>query len=139
MADFTEIIKRLKFNKEGIIPAVAQDIDSGEVVMVAYMNEESLIKTLKEKKACYYSRSRSKLWTKGEQSGNFQEVKQVLIDCDADTVLLKIKQHGGACHEGYFSCFFRKVNDNGEIEIIKEKVFNENKIYKQNLLSLKRK
>ena len=130
MADFTEIIKRLKFNKDGLIPAVAQDIDSGEVVMVAYMNEESIIKTLKEKKACYYSRSRRKLWTKGEQSGNFQEVKQVLIDCDADTVLLKIKQHGGACHEGYFSCFFRKINDKGEIEIIKEKIFDKNKVYK---------
>jgi len=125
MEDFTEIIKQLKFNKDGLIPAVAQDIDSGEVVMAAYMNEESLIKTLKEKKACYYSRSRKKLWTKGEHSGNFQEVKQVLIDCDADTVLLKIKQHGGACHEGYFSCFFRKVNDNGEIEIIKEKIFDK--------------
>jgi len=125
MADFTEIIKRLKFNKEGLIPAVAQDIDSGEVVMVAYMNEESIIKTLKEKKACYYSRSRQKLWTKGEQSGNFQEVKQVLIDCDADTILLKIKQHGGACHEGYFSCFFRKINDKGEIEIIREKIFDK--------------
>ena len=125
MEDFTEIIEQLKFNKDGLIPAVAQDIDSGEVVMAAYMNEESLIKTLKEKKACYYSRSRKKLWTKGEHSGNFQEVKQVLIDCDADTVLLKIKQHGGACHEGYFSCFFRKVNDNGEIEIIKEKIFDK--------------
>lgn len=125
MADFTEIIKRLKFNKEGLIPAVAQDIDSDEVVMVAYMNEESIIKTLKEKKACYYSRSRRKLWTKGEQSGNFQEVKQVLIDCDADTILLKIKQHGGACHEGYFSCFFRKINDKEEIEIIKEKIFDK--------------
>ena len=125
MADFTEIIKRLKFNKEGLIPAVAQDIDSGEVVMVAYMNEESIIKTLKENKACYYSRSRQKLWTKGEQSGNFQEVKQVLIDCDADTILLKIKQHGGACHEGYFSCFFREINDKGEIEIIREKIFDK--------------
>lgn len=125
MEDFIEIIKQLKFNKDGLIPAVAQDIDSGEVVMVAYMNEESLIKTLKEKKACYYSRSRRKLWTKGENSGNFQEVKQVLIDCDADTVLLKIKQHGGACHEGYFSCFFRKIKGNGEIEIIKEKIFDK--------------
>ena len=125
MEDFTEIIKQLKFNKDGLIPAVAQDIDSGEVVMVAYMNEESLIRTLKGKKACYYSRSRRKLWTKGENSGNFQEVKQVLIDCDADTVLLKIKQHGAACHEGYFSCFFRKIKGNGEIEIIKERIFDK--------------
>ena len=130
MTDFTEVIKQLKFNKDGLIPAVAQDVDSGEVVMVAYMNEESLIKTLKEKKACYYSRSRQKLWTKGEQSGNIQEVKQMMIDCDADTILLKIKQHGGACHEGYFSCFFRKVNDNGEIEIVREKIFDEKKVDK---------
>jgi phosphoribosyl-AMP cyclohydrolase len=98
--------------------------------MVAYMNEESLKKTLQEKRTCYFSRSRQRLWTKGEDSGNIQEVKQVLIDCDSDTILLKVKQYGGACHEGYFSCFFREITDDGELKIIKEKIFDEKKVNK---------
>ena len=130
MSDYSKIIKKLKFNKEGLVPAIAQDADTNEVLMVAYMNEESIKKTLSEKKACYYSRSRQKLWTKGEHSGNFQEVKKILIDCDADTVLLKIKQRGGACHEGYYSCFFREIKDSGELEIIADKVFDEREAYK---------
>lgn len=131
MKKYNEIIKKIKFNKDGLVPAIAQDIDSGEVVMVAYMNKESLLKTLAEKKACYYSRSRDKQWIKGEQSGHTQEVKQVLVDCDADTVLLKIKQNGGACHEGYFSCFFREITDDGELNITREKMFDEKEVYKK--------
>ncbi len=130
MEDYSEIIKQLKFSESGLIPAVAQDIDTKEVVMVAYMNEESLKKTLQEKRTCYFSRSRQRLWTKGENSGNIQEVKQVLIDCDSDTILLKVKQYGGACHEGYFSCFFREITDDGELKIIKEKIFDEKKVHK---------
>ena len=131
MGKYDEVIRKIKFNKDGLVPAIAQDIESGEVVMVAYMNEESLVKTLTEKKACYYSRSRGRQWVKGEQSGHIQEVKQVLVDCDADTVLLKIKQNGGACHEGYFSCFFREVTDDGELNIIREKMFDEIEVYKK--------
>lgn len=122
MEDYSELMRKIKFNKDGLIPAVAQDFDSNEVVMVAYMNEESLKKTLIEKKCWYWSRSRQKLWLKGETSGNIQEVKQILIDCDEDTILLKIKQHGGACHEGYFSCFFREITNDGQLRIIGEKL-----------------
>ena len=131
MEIYDEVIKKIKFNKDGLVPAIAQDIESGEVVMAAYMNEESLLKTLAEKKACYYSRSRGRQWVKGEQSGHIQEVKQVLVDCDADTVLLKIKQNGGACHEGYFSCFFREITGDGELNIIREKMFDEKEVYKK--------
>ena len=130
MENYSEIIKQLKFNENGLIPAIVQDIDTKEVVMVAYMNEESLKKTLQEKRTCYFSRSRQKLWTKGENSGNIQEVKQILIDCDSDTVLLKVKQYGGACHEGYFSCFFREITDDGELKIIEGKISDEKKVHK---------
>jgi phosphoribosyl-AMP cyclohydrolase len=122
MEDYSELIQKLKFGKDGLIPAIAQDVDTNEVVMVAYMNEESLKRTLKERKGWYWSRSRQQYWLKGETSGNIQEVKQVLIDCDADTILLKIKQHGGACHEGYFSCFFREITDDGQLKIISQKL-----------------
>lgn len=131
MEQYSEIINKIKFNADGLVPAIAQDVESGEVVMVAYMNADSLLRTLTEKKACYYSRSRQKQWIKGEESGHIQEVQQVLIDCDADTVLLKIKQHGGACHEGYFSCFFREIADDGEINIVREKVFDDKEVYKK--------
>ena len=131
MTDYSETVKKIKFNKDGVVPAIAQDIDNDEVLMLAYMNEESLKKTLEEKKACYYSRSRQRIWLKGESSGNFQEVKKILIDCDEDTILLKVKQHRGACHKGYYSCFFREIKDNRDFEIIAEKVFNEKEIYKK--------
>jgi len=103
-------MRKLKFDKNGLIPAVAQDYKTGEVLMVAYMNKTSLQKTLKTKKATYYSRSRKKLWVKGETSGNIQKVKEIRIDCDADCILMKIQQVGeGACHTGNRSCFYRKL------------------------------
>ncbi len=98
-----------KFDKDGLIPAIAQDWVTGEVLMLAYMNKESLEKTMKEKKAWYWSRSRKKFWMKGETSGNVQDVKEIYYDCDADTILLKIEQTGPACHTGNRSCFFRKI------------------------------
>jgi len=98
----------IKFNKEGLVPAIAQDSATGEVLMLAYMNRESLERTLKEKRAWYFSRSRQKLWMKGETSGNVQDVKEVLYDCDGDALLLKIEQKGPACHTGNRSCFYRK-------------------------------
>ena len=131
MEKYNEILDKIKFNKDGLVPAIAQDIESGEVVMMAYMNKDSLLETLNKKMACYYSRSRQKQWIKGEESGHIQEVKQILIDCDADTVLLKIKQIGGACHEGYFSCFFREITDDGKINVVREKIFDEKKVYKK--------
>jgi phosphoribosyl-AMP cyclohydrolase len=115
----------------GLITVVAQDYKTGEVLMVAYMNEEAYKETLKTKRACYFSRSRNKLWRKGEESGNFQEVKEILIDCDRDAIVIKVNQIGGAaCHTGYNSCFYTKIDDNGEGKIFKkEKVFDPEKVY----------
>jgi len=109
--EFESLISKLKFGSDGLIPAVAQDASDGTVLMVAYMNKESLEATLKTGKATYWSRSRKKLWVKGETSGHFQIVKEILVDCDADCLLLKIDQIGGiACHTGNRSCFFRKID-----------------------------
>ena len=103
----------LDFEKgNGLLPAIAQDWKTGEVLMLAYMNRESLRRTLKEGKACYWSRSRQKFWVKGETSGNFQIVREVRFDCDNDTILLKVKQVGNvACHTGKRSCFFKKAEE----------------------------
>jgi len=115
---------------EKLVIAIAQDYESSEVLMVAYMNKEALMKTLETKIAHYWSTSRNKLWLKGESSGHTQEVQEVLTDCDEDAVLLKVRQNGGACHEGYYSCFFRKIHVNdGNLELVKEKVFDPENIY----------
>ena len=106
------LFKIIKFDSKGLIPAIAQDFMSGEVLMFAWMNEESLKLTIKTSFAHYFSRSRNKLWKKGETSGNIQEIKEILFDCDADCLLLKVKQQGFACHTGAESCFFRNVNNN---------------------------
>src|SRR5260370_8420904 len=93
----------------GVVPAVAQDAETGQVLMLAWMNEEAFDETVRTGRACYWSRSRAKLWRKGEESGHVQEVREILIDCDADTILLKVKEIGGpACHERYASCFCRR-------------------------------
>ncbi len=113
----------------GLVPAVAQDADSGEVLMLAWMNKEAFEETLRTGRACYFSRSRNKLWRKGEESGHVQEVRGVFLDCDADTILLKVKQVGGAaCHEGYKSCFFRQV-EGSELKTIAERVFDPKTVY----------
>jgi phosphoribosyl-AMP cyclohydrolase len=113
----------------GLLPAIAQDADTGEVLMMAYMNAESYAQTLAKGQAVYYSRSRNKLWHKGEESGHVQQVLAVLIDCDRDTILLKVRQVGGAaCHEGYSSCFFRQVTPEG-LKIVGRKVFDPEKVY----------
>lgn len=123
---------QLDFKKtKGIIPAIAQDYKTSEVLMLAYMNEEAWKKTLKTGKACYFSRSRNKLWLKGETSGNFQIVKEIYVDCDNDAVLLKVCQKGdAACHEGYKSCFFRKI-ENGKLKVMGKKIFNPQEVYKK--------
>src|SRR5882672_9708584 len=120
----------LDFDKAGgLVPAVAQDAETGEVLMLAWMNREAFEETVRTGRAVYFSRSRNKLWRKGEESGHFQEVRGVFIDCDADTVLLKVKQIGGAaCHEGYKSCFFRQL-DGGELTVVGERVFDPKKVY----------
>jgi phosphoribosyl-AMP cyclohydrolase len=121
----------LDFRKqEGLVPAIVQDAETGEVLMLAYMSPESFEETLRTGNACFYSRSRSKLWTKGEESGNVQQVIEVRIDCDNDTILLKVNQVGGAaCHTGYRSCFFRKIEGGSLIEE-GEKIFDPKEVYK---------
>jgi len=103
------LLEIIKFDSKGLIPTIVQDFESGEVLMFAWMNEESLQLTIKTDFAYYFSRSRNKLWKKGETSGNVQEVKEILIDCDNDCLLLKVKQQGVACHTGTKSCFFRNI------------------------------
>ena len=122
----------LDFKKSGgLIPAIAQDWKTGEVLMLAYINEESWKETLRTGHGVYWSRSRSKLWHKGEESGNVQIVKEILVDCDADTVIFKVEQVGGAaCHEGYRTCFFRKVAGD-KLEVVGERVFDPQKVYKK--------
>jgi phosphoribosyl-AMP cyclohydrolase len=115
----------------GLVPAVAQDAATGQVLMLAWMNRDAYEETLRTGRAVYYSRSRGKLWRKGEESGHVQEVRGVYVDCDADTILLKVNQVGGAaCHEGYASCFFREVKPDG-LTVIAEKVFDPKAVYKK--------
>src|SRR5437660_9270063 len=122
MLDFTK--------SNGLLPAIAQDAATGQVLMLAWMNQEAYEETVRTGRAVYYSRSRGKLWRKGEESGHVQIVKNIYIDCDADTVLLKVEQIGGAaCHEGYASCFYREVKDD-EIEVVAERVVNPKTLYK---------
>ncbi len=124
-------ISKLKFDSQGLIPCIAQDCDDGRVLMLAYMNAESIKKTIEEKKACYFSRSRNSLWLKGEESGNFQYVKEIYTDCDGDTILIKVEQQGScACHKGYRSCFFRKY-DKGEFGVCENKVKDPGEMYKK--------
>jgi phosphoribosyl-AMP cyclohydrolase len=118
------------FDKSGgLVPAIAQDAETGEVLMLAWMNREAFEETVRTGRAVYFSRSRNKLWRKGDESGHVQEVTGIYIDCDADTVLLKVKQIGGAaCHEGYKSCFFRKLDD-GELTVVAGRVFDPKSVY----------
>lgn len=121
------------FQKNAMIPVIAQDVDSGDVLMLAYMNEEAWRETLSSGRVCYFSRSRNKLWRKGEESGNVQQVREIYYDCDADTLLIKVQQLGGAaCHEGYKSCFFRRLSSDGQSEqIVGERVFDPTTVYKK--------
>jgi len=121
------------FAKNELIPVVAQDATSGTVLMLAYMNAEAYRETLETGRVCYWSRSRRKLWRKGEESGNVQRLKQVFYDCDADTLLVKVEQVGGAaCHEGYESCFFREVDPgSGEARVVGERVFDPADVYQR--------
>jgi phosphoribosyl-AMP cyclohydrolase len=115
---------------DGLVPVIVQDHETGEVLMLAYMNDLSWKKTLETGKATYWSRSRNELWVKGETSGHVQLVKEILVDCDADTLLLKVSQVGGAaCHTGYRSCFYRRVS-NETTEVIGELVFKPEDVYK---------
>jgi phosphoribosyl-AMP cyclohydrolase len=121
------------FNKHELIPVIAQDDQTGDVLMLAYMNQEAYEQTLRTRQVCYWSRSRGKLWRKGEESGNVQRLKRIYFDCDADTLLVRVDQIGGAaCHEGYRSCFFRRIDpETGEVRIEGERVFDPAEVYKK--------
>ena len=134
-----ELNFRLEKNGENLVIAVAQDWQTNEVLMVAFMNRQAVEETLKTKKAHYYSTSRGKQWLKGESSGNIQTVKEIYVDCDVDAIILKVDQKGAACHEGYRSCFFRQLDidkeidlDNitdNEIKVISERLFDPKEMY----------
>ena len=121
---------QIDFDKQGgLVPVIAQDDETGDVLMMAYMNPEALAESLRTGRVCYYSRSRDRLWRKGEESGHVQQIRSVHVDCDADTLLVRITQVGGAaCHKGYRSCFFKTV-ENGKLTIAAEPVFDPSKVY----------
>lgn len=125
------IINDIKYGPDGLVTAVVVDVEDAAVLMVAYMNAESLKRTIETGKMTYWSRSRQKFWVKGESSGNVQIVKEIRLDCDKDCLLFKVEQKGrAACHTGYRSCFYRKL-DNGQWVVDGEKVFNPDEVYKK--------
>ncbi len=125
-----EILNQLKTDQNGLIPAIIQDDENKEVLMVGYMNREAVRKTLESGRVCFWSRSRQEYWIKGETSGHTQNVRTVAFDCDGDALLIKVEQKGGACHTGYRSCFFREVSPDGNsTRIVGDKVFDPNAVY----------
>ncbi|MBG86757.1 MAG: phosphoribosyl-AMP cyclohydrolase [Verrucomicrobiales bacterium] len=125
-----KVFEKLKFTADGLIPAIIQDQSTGRVLMMAWMNEDSLRKTIETGKTWFWSRSRQKYWMKGESSGHTQNVQDIAFDCDGDTLLIQVEQEGAACHEGYQSCFFRSVKDGGESCTITERqLVNPDDVY----------
>lgn len=123
-------LEQLKFNKDGLIPAIIQEQSTGRVLMMAWMNQEALQKTIELGKTVFWSRSRQKYWIKGETSGHVQVVKDLAYDCDGDTILIQVEQTGAACHEGYKSCFFRSVRESGkEVEITEPRLVDPGDVY----------
>jgi phosphoribosyl-AMP cyclohydrolase len=122
-----------KFDANGLITAIAQDAETGQVLMKAQMNAEALALTIKTGQAVYFSRTRQKLWKKGEQSGHFQKVEQILVDCDQDCLILKVRVNAGQCHVGYQSCFYRalKKGTDKQLEFIAEKIYDPKQVYKE--------
>ena len=125
-----ETLDSLKYDANGLIPAVVVDSETGDVLMVAYMNKDSLADTVRTGKTHFWSRSRQQYWMKGESSGNTQEVQSIYIDCDVDTLVEKVAPAGAACHNRYRACFYRKLNENCEWDTIAEKLFNPDDVYK---------
>jgi phosphoribosyl-AMP cyclohydrolase len=122
------LMQKLKFDANGLIPAIIQDHQNGQVLMMAWMNREAVEKTVATNITHFFSRSRGKLWLKGERSGHVQHVKFIRVDCDADVLLVGVEQEGAACHEGYYSCFFRELDPSGW-KVIGQKVFDPDKVY----------
>ena len=130
MTQLEQTVQSLKYDANGLIPAIIVDVKTKAVVMVAYMNEKSLLETVRTGKTHFWSRSRQKYWMKGESSGHTQDVQALYTDCDMDTVVIEVIQHGAACHDGYYSCFYRKLNKDGGWDIVGEKLFDPKKVYK---------
>ncbi len=124
-------VNSLKYNDQGLIPAIVQDYETNEVLMLAYMNNEAVAKTLQSGETWFWSRSRQKFWHKGESSGNTQKVLGIFYDCDKDTLLVKVTQKGAACHKGYYTCFHNKIESDGEVNVVGEKIFDPNEVYKK--------
>lgn len=127
--DSEGIMENIKFGSNGLIPVITQDYKTNEVLMMAYMNKEALNKSLETNNVYYFSRSRNKLWQKGESSGHYQHIKSINIDCDNDTLLIKVEQVGGACHTGHYSCFYREISKKDGVKETLEKVFDEKEVY----------
>ena len=125
-----KLIDRLNFDEKGLIPAIIQDAASGKMLTLCYMNDEALKRTLEEKKIYVFRRSKGRVMIKGETSGCVQTVKECYIDCAENSVLFKVNQDRAACHEGYFSCYFRKIDDNGDEVIEEERIFDPKTVYK---------
>lgn len=123
-------LDEVKFGPDGLVPAIVQDVNTGRVVMVGYMDREALRRTVEEGRTVFYSRSRRTYWVKGERSGHVQLVREVRLDCDGDAVLVLVEQKVAACHEGYFSCFFRRL-EKGEWRVADERVFEPEEVYKK--------
>ncbi len=121
----------IKFDKNGLIPAVIQSAIDSKVLMLGFMNQESLERTITEGKVCFWSRSRNKFWLKGETSGNFLLVKDIRVNCYVDSLLIKAEPIGPTCHNGYESCYYRKITDDGSLEIIEEQLFDPTEVYKK--------
>jgi len=124
-------LENLKVDANGLIPAIVQDAGSNEVLMMAWMNRDSIEKTVSTGKTHFFSRSRNKLWLKGESSGHVQHVKSIRTDCDKDTLLILVEQVGAACHDGYYSCFYREHQLDGDWKVVGRKVFEPEKVYKK--------
>ncbi|MDD3654290.1 MAG: phosphoribosyl-AMP cyclohydrolase [Desulfotomaculaceae bacterium] len=122
-------LDNLKYNEAGLLPAIVQDADTGEVLMLAYMNQASLEKTLATGETWFWSRSRKVFWHKGETSGNVQKVRELFYDCDRDTLLVKVEQRGAACHEGYRTCFHYRMEKDGTVTVVGEKMFDPDEVY----------
>lgn len=121
---------QLKFDANGLIPAVIQDFETQDLLMVGYMNKDAVLKTLTGPYVTFYSRSRQKMWVKGESSGHTQTVKEMYYDCDADCLLVKVIQKVAACHVGYRTCFYRRIETDGTVTTVGKKLFDEDKVYK---------
>lgn len=131
MSNMEDAVKDLKYDGSGLIPAIIVDGKSNEVLMMAYMNQASLLDTIRTGKTHFWSRSRKSYWMKGESSGHTQEVQAIYKDCDQDTLVIEVVQHGAACHEGYYTCFYRRLTKDGQWETVGERLFDPEKVYKK--------